>query len=113
MDDTPFAITSNDAVFKEYKVSKDGIVLLKKYDEGRNNYEGKMAADEITTWVGVNSLALVSEFTQEVSAAMWSRPSCVVLGGKVRARLALGIYSPIHILYESSGGRVVIHHILS
>jgi len=71
MDDTPFAITSNDAVFKEYKVSKDGIVLLKKYDEGRNNYDGKMVADEITTWVGVNSLALVSEFTQESAGKLF------------------------------------------
>jgi protein disulfide-isomerase A1 len=71
LDDTPFGITSNDAVFKEYKVTKDEIVLLKKFDEGRNNYEGKIAADEITSWVGVNSLALVSEFTQESAGKLF------------------------------------------
>jgi len=71
MDDTPFGITSEDAVFKEYKVSKDGIVLLKKFDEGRNDYEGKMTTDEITNWVGMNSLALVSEFTQESAGKLF------------------------------------------
>lgn len=30
IDDVPFAITSEDSVFKEYKMDKDGIVLLKK-----------------------------------------------------------------------------------
>ncbi len=30
MDETLFGITSDDAVFKEYKMDKDGVVLLKK-----------------------------------------------------------------------------------
>lgn len=30
MDDTPFAVTFDPDVYKEYKMTKDGVVLLKK-----------------------------------------------------------------------------------
>lgn len=30
MDDVPFAITSSDAVYSKFEVSKDGVVLFKK-----------------------------------------------------------------------------------
>ena len=42
LDDTVFAITSDKAVRDEIKMSKDGVVLLKKFDEGRKEYDGKM-----------------------------------------------------------------------
>jgi protein disulfide-isomerase A1 len=71
LDDTLFGITSDDKVYKEFKVEKDGIVLLKKFDEGRNNYDGKMTAEEINKWIGKNSLPLVSEFTQETAGKLF------------------------------------------
>jgi protein disulfide-isomerase A1 len=71
-DDIPFGITSDDAVFKEYKQSTDGIVLLKKFDEGRNDYDGKMKSEDISKFVDSNSLPLVSEFTQESAGKLFS-----------------------------------------
>lgn len=71
MDDTLFGITGDDAVFKEYKMSKDGVALLKKFDEGRNDFDGDYADKELTAWIGGNSLALVNEFTQETAGKLF------------------------------------------
>lgn len=47
MDDVVFAITSDKAVRDELKMDKDGIVLLKKFDEGRNDFDGKFEEKEV------------------------------------------------------------------
>jgi len=65
IDAIAFGITSNDDLFTEYKMDKDGIVLLKKFDEGRNDFDGKFEAEAIKTFVTGNQLPLVIEFTQE------------------------------------------------
>lgn len=70
-DDTLFAITSNDDVYKKYDMSKDGIVLLKKFDEKRNDFDGEIKAEEITKFINANSLPLVSEFTQETAGKLF------------------------------------------
>ena len=45
-DDQVFGISSEQAVFDKYEVKKDAaIVLVKKFDEGRNDYEGEMKAE--------------------------------------------------------------------
>jgi protein disulfide-isomerase A1 len=71
MDDTPFAVTSDPDVFKEYKMTKDGVVLLKKFDEGRNDYDQEYEMKKLKGWVHMNSLALVSEFTQETAGKLF------------------------------------------
>lgn len=71
MDDTIFGISSDEGVRKEYKVEKDGVILLKKFDEGRNDYDGKIEEKELAAWIQANSLALVSEFTQESAAKLF------------------------------------------
>lgn len=71
MDDTVFGITSDDAVFKEYKVKKDGVVLLKKFDEGRSDFDGKYEDKELKKWIHSEGLALVSEFTQESAGKLF------------------------------------------
>jgi len=65
IDDLAFGITSDAEAFKENKVEMDGIVLFKKFDEGRNNYEGAITADGVKKFVQSNQLPLVIEFTQE------------------------------------------------
>lgn len=64
------AITSDDAVYKEFKVAKDGVVLLKKFDEKRNEFDGSYKVETLTSFVFSNSIPLVSEFTQEVRIAI-------------------------------------------
>jgi len=84
LDDTPFAITSDDAVFKEYKMSKDGVALLKKFDEGQIEYDGEYTdAKLLKTWIQVNSLMLVNEFTQETAGKLF--------GGEIKSHNLLFI----------------------
>lgn len=80
-DDTVFAITSNKDVYKKYEVSKDGVVLLKKFDEKRNNFEGKVSAEELTKFINAHSLPLVSEFTQETAGKLF--------GGDIKSHMLL------------------------
>ncbi|XP_064594885.1 protein disulfide-isomerase-like [Liolophura sinensis] len=65
IDDLNFGITSDNKVFAEYNMDKDGVVLFKKFDEGRNNFEGEITAAAVKTFVQSNQLPLVVEFTQE------------------------------------------------
>jgi protein disulfide-isomerase A1 len=65
MDDVNFGISSQDDVYTHYKMEKDGVVLLKKFDEGRNNFDGKIDKEELTKFITGNKMALVVEFTQE------------------------------------------------
>ncbi|XP_064639439.1 protein disulfide-isomerase-like isoform X2 [Lineus longissimus] len=65
MDDVRYGITSQDSVYTHYKMDQDGVILLKKFDEGRKDHDGKMDKEELTKFVNENKLPLVVEFTQE------------------------------------------------
>lgn len=78
-DDLPFAITSNDDVFAEYKVDGEAIVLFKKFDEGRNDLTSDLTADNIKEFIAGNSLPLIIEFTQEAAQK--------IFGGEIKNHL--------------------------
>ncbi|KAG8178004.1 hypothetical protein JTE90_004485 [Oedothorax gibbosus] len=64
MDDFTFGITSTDAVYTELKASKDGPALFKKFDEGRNDFDGDATKEaDIKKFIKSNSLPLVVEFS--------------------------------------------------
>lgn len=68
VDSAVFAVTSEQALFDELNLKGDEhIVLLKKFDEGRNDFEGEFSEDEIKKFIHSNQLALVSEFNQETA----------------------------------------------
>ena len=46
-DEYPFAISSEKAVFAELGADKDGVVLLKKFDEGRNELDEPVSVEAI------------------------------------------------------------------
>jgi protein disulfide-isomerase A1 len=71
VDDTVFGITSDKKVYDALKVTKDGVVLFKKFDEGRNEFDEKYTVDAVTKFIGVNSVALLSEFTQESASKLF------------------------------------------
>jgi len=72
MDEIKFGITSEAAVFTANKVEKDGVVLFKQFDEGRNDYDGKADADELTKFVSANSLPLVIQFNHDTAQKIFS-----------------------------------------
>lgn len=68
LDDMVFGISDSDDLFNEYKVTKDTIVLLKQFDEGRNDLEGDgVDADSLKKFIRKNELPTVIEFTQETA----------------------------------------------
>jgi len=81
MDDYPFGIVSDAAVMKEYEVEGDSIALFKKFDEGRNNFEGEITDAAITKFVAGNALPLVIEFNQDTAQKIFS--------GEIKSHLLL------------------------
>nr|AXL95691.1 protein disulfide isomerase [Conus ermineus] len=72
LDDVVFGITSEDSVFKEHKMKKDGVVLFKKFDEGRNDFSGDFEEAAMSKFIKDNYLPLINEFTQETSHKLFT-----------------------------------------
>jgi len=66
IDDVAFGLGNADSLFEEYKVTTDTIVLVKKFDEGRNDLDAAVVdAAALKKFIRSNELPLVTEFTQE------------------------------------------------
>jgi len=83
MDDFVFGICSDAAVYSELKATKDGVILLKKFDEGRNEYDGEYKEEELKKFLKSNSLPLVVEFSHETAQK--------IFGGDIKAHNLLFI----------------------
>lgn len=80
-DDHPFGITSEDALFTEYGVSGDGIILFKDFDEKKNVYEGEITEAEVSLFVAASSLPLVVDFNHETASK--------IFGGEIKSHLLI------------------------
>jgi len=80
-DDIPFAMTSDDAVYSKFEVSKDGVVLFKKFDEGRNTFDGEMTKEKLLAFVKANQLPLVIEFTEQTAPK--------IFGGEIKSHILM------------------------
>ncbi|KAG8001012.1 Protein disulfide-isomerase [Nibea albiflora] len=81
IDDIPFAITSDDAVYSKFEVSKDSVVLFKKFDEGRNTFDGELTKEALLAFVKANQLPLVIEFTEQTAPK--------IFGGDIKSHILM------------------------
>ncbi|XP_039572158.1 protein disulfide-isomerase isoform X2 [Passer montanus] len=81
VDDIPFGISSSADVFTKYQISKDGVILFKKFDEGQNNFEGDLTKDNLLNFIKSNSLPLVIEFTEQTAPK--------IFGGEIKTHILL------------------------
>jgi len=66
-DEYPFAISSDKSVGSEFGLKKDSVLLLKKFDEGRNVLEEDVTVENIKKFISSNSLPLVVDFSHETA----------------------------------------------
>lgn len=81
IDDVVFGITSDDAVFSEYKISGEAVALFKNFDEGRADMTDAINAETVQQFVMANRLPLVTEFTQDTASK--------IFGGDVKNHMLL------------------------
>jgi len=81
MDGIPFGITSNKDVLKELDVKKDTIVLLKNFDEGRNDLTSSISEGSIREFIQSNQLPTVVDFNAETAQK--------IFGGDIKVHVLL------------------------
>uniref|UniRef100_A0A8C6QTC0 protein disulfide-isomerase n=1 Tax=Nannospalax galili TaxID=1026970 RepID=A0A8C6QTC0_NANGA len=81
VDDIPFGMTFNSDVFSKYQLNKDGVVLFRKFDEGRNNFEGEVTKEKLLDFIKHNQLPLVIEFTEQTAPK--------IFGGEIKTQILL------------------------
>ncbi|OQR80269.1 protein disulfide-isomerase-like [Tropilaelaps mercedesae] len=75
-DDLPFFVSSEDEVFTAVEGNDGQVVLLKKFDEGRNVLKKVETVEDTKKFIFSNSLPLVIEFTHESASK--------IFGGEVK-----------------------------
>ena len=67
LDDVKFGITSDEGVCTDKDVVDDAIVLFKKFDDGRVDFDGEWTENSIRTFVQTESLPLVVELNPKLT----------------------------------------------
>jgi protein disulfide-isomerase A1 len=81
LDGIPFGITSNQDVLKELEVKQDTIVLLKTFDEGRNELTTSIDENSIREFILENQLPIVVDFNAETAQK--------IFGGEIKVHVLL------------------------
>lgn len=81
VDDFPFAITSNEDVYKKYEAKCGSIILFKQFDEGKVVFEGDATEETVKKFVTSQSLPLVVEFNHDSAQK--------IFGGEIKSHLLL------------------------
>ncbi|XP_051829776.1 protein disulfide-isomerase-like, partial [Antechinus flavipes] len=80
-DNIPFGMTFNEDFFTQYQLDKDAIILFKKFDEGRIDFDEEITKMSIVHFVNNHQLPLVIEFSEETAPKIFA--------GEVKTHLLL------------------------
>jgi len=72
MDDFEFGITGDDAVFAEYGVEGETVLLLKDFDDGKAVLSEGITEEAVAAFVSSESLPLVIDFNHETAQKIFS-----------------------------------------
>merc|ERR1739847_90193 len=72
MDDFEFGITGDDAVFAEYGVEGEGVVMVKTFDDGKAVLTEGLTEEAVAKFVTSESLPLVIDFNHETAQKIFS-----------------------------------------
>ncbi|KAL4624493.1 protein disulfide-isomerase A2 [Arapaima gigas] len=71
-----FGVTTSPAVFQKYQMSEPGVVLFKKFDEKRTDFDlsedQNLDKEELAKFIRQNSIELVTEFSEENADKIFS-----------------------------------------
>jgi len=72
IEDVVCAFTDSQEVFDKFSITeKSAVVILKKFDEGRNVLEGEVTVESVTAFINSNSLPLVVDFNADTAKAIF------------------------------------------
>jgi protein disulfide-isomerase A1 len=75
IDEQVFVMTSAQEVFSKFAVTAESaVIILKKFDEGRNTMEGDITAESVQTFVNSNALPMVVDFNSDTAKMIFSQP---------------------------------------
>merc|ERR1712117_519822 len=72
MDDFEFGITGDDAVFAEYGIEGEAVLLLKDFDDGKAVLSEGITEEAVAKFVSSESLPLVIDFNHETAQKIFS-----------------------------------------
>jgi len=113
-DNLPFAISADSKVVSNLGAKDGQIVLLKKFDDLKVIYSGaKLDKKSLNDWLGIESIPIVSEFTQESAGKLF--------GGHIKSHALLFVakshsdYSKMHAQFTNVAkkykGKMIFIHI--
>lgn len=75
VDDQVFGLISSTDLFQHFGIKTDSaVILLKKFDEGRNDLTGEITEASIKEFIVANALPLVVDFNQDTAKMIFSAP---------------------------------------
>lgn len=81
VDEYPFGITSDEAVYAKYEAKCGAIILFKSFDEGKAIYDGEKTEAAIKQFVTVQSMPLIVEFNHDSAQK--------IFGGEIKSHLLM------------------------
>lgn len=81
VDEYPFGITSDEAVYAKYEAKCGAIILFKSFDEGKAIYDGENTEAAIKQFVTVQSMPLIVEFNHDSAQK--------IFGGEIKSHLLM------------------------